>query len=125
MHTIRVTIVIAMAACATCCALAAAPPETKPKGWYLFTSFRGNGEDGLHLAYSRDGYAWTELGGGKPLLAPKIGPKPLMRDPCIRRGPDGTFQMVWTTTWTRPLLIGHASSGEVTAGTCTCLALSF
>lgn len=113
MHTTRVTIVIAMATCATCCALAAAPPKTKPKGWYVFTSFRGNGEDGLHLAYSRDGYAWTELGGGKPFLGPKIGPKPLMRDPCIRRGPDGTFHMVWTTTWTRPLLIGHASSKDL------------
>ena len=28
---------------------------------YLFTSFRGNGEDGLHLAYSYDGYHWTDL----------------------------------------------------------------
>jgi hypothetical protein len=33
-------------------------------GWaapYLFTSFRGNGEDGLHLALSTNGYTWTAL----------------------------------------------------------------
>jgi len=98
----------------TCTALAAATSgRTDARPWYLFTSFRGNGEDGLHLACSRDGYSWTELGGGKPFLAPKIGPKPLMRDPCIRRGPDGTFHMVWTTTWTTPVLIGYASSKDL------------
>ncbi|MEO6724332.1 MAG: glycosyl hydrolase, partial [Blastocatellia bacterium] len=31
------------------------------KSVWLFTSFRGNGEDGLHLAYSRDGYQWIAL----------------------------------------------------------------
>ena len=30
--------------------------EPGPPSYYLFTSFRGNGEDGLHLAWSRDGY---------------------------------------------------------------------
>ena len=114
MPSARVTTVIAMAALAACCPAApATPAETDNRPWYLFTSFRGNGEDGLHLAYSRDGYAWAELGGGKPFLAPKIGPKPLMRDPCLARGPDGAFHMVWTTTWTTPMLIGYASSKDL------------
>jgi beta-xylosidase len=65
---------------------------------YLFTSFRGNGEDGLHLAYSRDGLKWTALYGDKSFLKPQVGTK-LMRDPCICRGPDGTFHMVWTSGW--------------------------
>ena len=26
---------------------------------YLFSYFKGNGEDGLHLAYSNDGLKWT------------------------------------------------------------------
>ncbi|MCX7009378.1 MAG: glycosyl hydrolase, partial [Kiritimatiellaeota bacterium] len=35
---------------------------------YLFTYFTKNGEDGLHLAWSADGYKWEKLGGGKSFL---------------------------------------------------------
>jgi beta-xylosidase len=65
---------------------------------YIFTSFRGNGEDGLHLAYSHDGLQWTALNDDKSFLKPLVGTK-LMRDPCICMGPDGTFHMVWTSGW--------------------------
>ena len=65
---------------------------------YLFSSFRGNGEDGLHLAYSHDGLKWTVLKNDKSFLKPEVGTK-LMRDPCICRGPDGTFHIVWTSGW--------------------------
>ncbi len=70
---------------------------TTPKN-YLFSSFRGNGEDGLHLAQSQDGLKWTPLNNDKSFLQPKIGGK-LMRDPCICQGPDGTFHLAWTTGW--------------------------
>lgn len=63
---------------------------------WLFTSFRGNGEDGLHLAYSRDGYRWTALKNDQSFLTPTIGTK-LMRDPSLIQGPDGMFHLVWTT----------------------------
>ena len=66
---------------------------------HLFTSFRGNGEDGLHLAYSRDGLRWNALKDDKSFLKPTVGGK-LMRDPCIIQGPDRLFHMVWTTSWT-------------------------
>lgn len=65
---------------------------------YLFSSFRGNGEDGLHLAYSHDGLSWKSLNNDKSFLKPEVGGK-LMRDPCICQGPDGTFHMVWTSGW--------------------------
>ena len=65
----------------------------------LFSYFRNNGEDGLHLATSGDGLRWRVLQGGKALLEPKVGESKLMRDPSIARGPDGTFHMVWTTSW--------------------------
>lgn len=65
---------------------------------YLFSSFRGNGEDGLHLAYSQDGLSWQALHNDQSLLKPEIGGK-LMRDPCIILGPDNVFHMVWTTGW--------------------------
>ena len=72
--------------------------EAKVKVNYLFSSFRGNGEDGLHLAYSHDGLKWTALKNDQSFLKPQVGSK-LMRDPCICQGPDGTFHMVWTSGW--------------------------
>jgi hypothetical protein len=66
---------------------------------YLFTYFTKNGEDGLHLAWSRDGYKWEALNGGRSYLAPQVGKEKLVRDPCAARGPDGTFHMVWTCGW--------------------------
>jgi beta-xylosidase len=65
---------------------------------YILSSFRGNGEDGLHLAYSRDGLSWTALNEDRSFLRPEVGGR-LMRDPCIIRGPDGVYHMVWTTGW--------------------------
>lgn len=34
---------------------------------YLFSFFMGNGEDGLHLAYSIDGLKWEALNNNKSL----------------------------------------------------------
>jgi hypothetical protein len=65
---------------------------------FLFSYFTGNGEDGLHLAWSADGLTWEALNAGASFLEPRIGSK-LMRDPSICQGPDGTFHMVWTTGW--------------------------
>jgi len=78
---------------------------------YLFTSFRGNGEDGLHLAYSYDGYNWTDLGG--PFLVPQVGENKLMRDPSLAQGPDGIFHLVWTTDWRNNKGIGYAWSADM------------
>lgn len=77
---------------------ACATAQTNDQSVYLFSSFRGNGADGLHLAYSEDGLRWTALNNDQSFLAPRIGGN-LMRDPCIIRGPDGVFHMVWTTGW--------------------------
>ena len=66
---------------------------------YLFAYFKNNGEDGLHLAYSRDGLKWKVLNDDRSYLAPAVGSQKLMRDPCVIQGPDGVFHMVWTTGW--------------------------
>lgn len=79
---------------------------------YLFTYFTGNGEDGLHLAYSRDGYNFTALKNGQSFLKPVVGVSKLMRDPCLIQTPDGTFHMVWTSGWTERG-IGYASSKDL------------
>jgi beta-xylosidase len=65
---------------------------------YIFSSFRDNGQDGLHLAYSHDGLKWTALNNDESFIRPEVGGK-LMRDPCICQGPDGEFHMVWTSSW--------------------------
>lgn len=87
--------------------------EAPPAGQvYLFSYFIGNGEDGLHLAWSRDGYQWEALNGGRSFLKPEVGESRLMRDPCLLRGPDGLFHMVWTTAWGGKT-IGYASSRDL------------
>jgi hypothetical protein len=78
---------------------------------YLFSYFIGNGEDGLHLAYSFDGLNFKPLNNGKSFLTPKVGGK-LMRDPCIILGPGGIFHMVWTTSWNQKA-IGYAHSRDL------------
>jgi len=81
------------------------------RGAYLFSYFTRNGEDGVHLAFSRDGVHWKALNGGRSVITPQITgagrgwqewntTAALMRDPSILRGPDGMFHMVWTVSWT-------------------------
>lgn len=79
---------------------------------YLFSYFKGNGEDGLHLAYSYDGFSWKALRDDQSFLRPTAGKDKLMRDPCIVRGPDGRYHMVWTVSWNEKG-IGYASSTDL------------
>ena len=79
---------------------------------YLFSYFKGNGEDGLHLAYSNDGLKWTSLKNDRPFLTPVTGKDKLMRDPCLFAGPDGIFRLVWTISWNEKG-IGYASSKDL------------
>jgi hypothetical protein len=64
----------------------------------VFAYFIKNGEDGLHLAGSTDGYRWEKLAAAPATCAHRRQGK-LMRDPCIVRGPDGVYHMVWTSGW--------------------------
>lgn len=89
-----------------------AEQKNPQKQGLVFTYFRNNGEDGLHLASSEDGLVWTPLHGDKPILAPTVGESKLMRDPSIVQGPDGRFHMVWTTSW-EGRTIGYAHSGDL------------
>jgi beta-xylosidase len=84
----------------------------KEKDIFLFSFFQGNGEDGLHLAYSYDGLTWEALNNNQSFLTPQVGNDKLMRDPCIISGPDGKFHMVWTVSWNEKG-IGYASSEDL------------
>lgn len=78
---------------------------------YLFTSFRGNGEDGLRFLYSFDGYKWINVPG--TFLKPLVGESKLMRDPSLVRGPDGVYHLVWTTGWQKDQGFGYSSSKDL------------
>ncbi|RZK64340.1 MAG: beta-galactosidase, partial [Pedobacter sp.] len=69
-------------------------------------------KDGLHLAYSRDAYQWTALKNDSSFLKPTVSKDQLMRDPCVIRGADGLFHMVWTVSW-KDKGIGYASSKDL------------
>ena len=79
---------------------------------FLFSYFRNNGKDGLHLAWSEDGLKWSSLNKDQSLLQPVLSRDSLMRDPCIIRGEDGLFHMVWTVSWNQRG-IGYASSKDL------------
>lgn len=79
---------------------------------FLFSFFKNNGEDGLHLAWSEDGLHWQALNNDQALVTPAVGDDKLMRDPCIIQGPDGRFHMVWTVSW-KERGIGYASSPDL------------
>lgn len=79
---------------------------------YMFSYFKDNGQDGLHLAYSFDGYKFSTLKHDSSFLTPVISQDKLMRDPCIIRGADSLFHMVWTVSW-NARGIGYASSPDL------------
>lgn len=93
-----------------CCQLATAFAQKNIV--YLFSYFKGNGEDGLHLAYSEDAFTWHTLKNDSSFLKPTAGKDKLMRDPCIVRGHDGKYHMVWTVSWNEKG-IGYASSKDL------------
>lgn len=78
---------------------------------YLFCYFKGNG-DGLHYAWSKDGYQWQAMFNDSVVLKPSVSKDKLFRDPCIIRGADGKFHMVWTVSWA-DRGIGYASSTDL------------
>jgi Glycosyl hydrolases family 43 len=84
----------------------------QPENIYLFCYFKDNGKNGLHLAYSYDGYRFTALKHDSSFLKPILSKDSLMRDPCIIRGADNKFHMVWTVSW-NDKGIGYASSADL------------
>jgi len=79
---------------------------------FIFSYFNNNGKDGLHLAYSADGLSWAALNNDRSFLKPYLSKDSLMRDPCIVRGNDGLFHMVWTVSWNERG-IGYANSKDL------------
>jgi hypothetical protein len=106
------SILFLLLACGSTLAAPTTAPANLPESVLLFSSFRGNGDDGLHLAWSTDGFSWAALKDDQSFLKPEVGSQKLMRDPCILPGPDGEFRMVWTTGW-KGQDIGYAHSKDL------------
>lgn len=77
---------------------------------YLFSTFREPATDGLRLAYSYDGYHWTDF--DTTFLKPTLDSN-VLRDPSIAQGPDGTFHLVFTSAWKGTKTFGYASSQDL------------
>ncbi|MFS0771641.1 glycoside hydrolase family 43 protein [Sphingomonas sp. 1P08PE] len=98
----------------TLAAPAAAPGEAA-KSAYLLVYFKDETHS-LHFATSRDGYSFTDVNDGEPVLSGRaIAEQRGIRDPHIMRGPDNAFYMTMTdlhiyakrdglrsTEWERP-----------------------
>ena len=78
---------------------------------YLFTSFHEPADQGLRMLHSYDGKKWNDL--DTVLLQPKVGNQKVMRDPSMVQGPDGTFHLVWTSSWKGDKGFGYASSNDL------------
>lgn len=73
-----------------------AVPQEKDMSAYLLV-FHKDEDHGLHMAVSPDGYTFTALNDGKPVIAgDTIAEQKGIRDPHIFRGPDGAFYLSMT-----------------------------
>ena len=81
------------------------------KDIYVSTSFHEPATEGLRFIYSYDGIRWDSIQG--VFLTPQVGQQRVMRDPSIVRGPDGTFHLVWTSSWRGDRGFGYAFSCDL------------
>ena len=81
------------------------------KDVYVSTSFHEPATEGLRFIYSYDGLRWDSIEG--VFLRPEVGTQKVMRDPSIVQGPDGTFHLVWTSSWRGDRGFGYSSSKDL------------
>jgi len=104
----------------------ALPSDDAAESIVLFTYFKGNGETGVFLKASANGFAFNEINGGKPIFTPPESwpdDQQLTRDPSVVYH-DGTFHMVWTTNWDGEVF-GYARSPDLKSWTDTTLVRPF
>ena len=84
---------------------------------YLFAYFTDKNENrnGMHLAWSADGYTWMPIGPEHSFLKCDYGTwyaDKRMRDPFVMKGPDGLWHCIWTLNWDGNA-IGYAHSKDL------------
>ena len=74
----------------------AQPPSENDMAAYLLVYFKDD-THGLYFALSSDGYTFTDVNGGRPILRGEdLAEQKGIRDPYILRGPDNVFYMAMT-----------------------------
>lgn len=63
------------------------------------------------MLYSYDGKKWKDL--DTVLLRPSVGKQQVMRDPSMVQDKNGTFHLVWTSSWRGDKGFGYASSKDL------------
>jgi len=81
------------------------------KDMYIFTSFHEPATEGLRYLYSSDGRHWDSIPG--TWLTPCVGTQKVMRDPSLLRTSDGTFHLVWTSSWRGDRGFGYSESKDL------------
>ena len=84
---------------------------SQAKDIYVSTSFHEPATEGLRFVYSYDGVRWDSIQG--VFLRPEVGLQKVMRDPSIVKDPDGTFHLVWTSSWRGDQGFGYSSSKDL------------
>jgi len=109
----KLTGLICLMAALTATAASGKPAETADDGGkvWISTSFHEPATEGLRFIYSRDGVKWDSIAG--VFLRPEVGQQKVMRDPSIACGPDGTFHLVWTSSWRGDQGFGYSSSKDL------------
>lgn len=79
--------------------------------YYMYSSFHEPATDGLRFLYSKNGATWDSVPG--VWLKLEVGSQRVMRDPSILQTPDGTFHLVWTSSWKGDRGFGYASSKDL------------
>jgi predicted GH43/DUF377 family glycosyl hydrolase len=104
--------IILKLACGLAVLLGLHPKAVASDEMVFFSFFRKNGEAGVYLGASEDGLNFTPLNNDQPVMkpAPWAGQN-LTRDPSIVFH-DGTFHMVWTSSWTGNCF-GYAESKDL------------
>lgn len=80
------------------------------KAW-VYTSFHEPADAGLRMLYSYDGKKWNDL--DTVLLKPAVGNQRVMRDPSMVQDKQGTFHLVWTSSWRGDKGFGYAASKDL------------
>ncbi|MDR2917471.1 MAG: carbohydrate binding domain-containing protein [Tannerella sp.] len=101
----------------TLCALFSLSFSVMAQDVYLFSYFtnKNSNKNGLHFAYSEDGYKWMAIGPEHSFLRCDYGnwgTEKKMRDPFILQGPDGIWHCIWTINW-ESNKIGYAASKDL------------
>lgn len=96
-----------------------AVPQEKDLSAYLMV-FHKDETHGLYMALSRDGYTFTALNDGEPVLAgDTIAYQRGIRDPYIYRGPDGAFYLAMTDLHVFAVATATAKRSGSATVTCT------